>query len=140
MLQPFTSKDFAIRSLADRISDLSQFVYLYPDIRKDVAFSKYYTPFTGGSIYIVLRFNIKFSHTKIVFLRSLSTSIEATNPIYFSENQPNLINGYVKPLLVTHVPGWGPSLGCNPGTPQTMFQPQSPDTRDTPSVAGSVNR
>ncbi|KAK6639420.1 hypothetical protein RUM43_007693 [Polyplax serrata] len=102
MLQPFTSKDFAIRSLADRISDLSQFVYLYPDIRKDVAFSKYYTPFT--------------------------------------ENQPNLINGYVKPLLVTHVPGWGPSLGCNPGTPQTMFQPQSPDTRDTPSVAGSVNR
>lgn len=47
MLQPFTSKDFAIRSLADRVSDLSHLLYLFPDITKDQAFSKYYTPFTG---------------------------------------------------------------------------------------------
>lgn len=47
MLQPFTSKDFAIRSLADRVSDLQYLMYLYPDIPKDQAFSKYYTPFTG---------------------------------------------------------------------------------------------
>jgi signal transducer and activator of transcription 5B len=47
MLQPFTSKDFAIRSLADRISDLSHLVYLYPDIPKDQAFGKYYNPFKG---------------------------------------------------------------------------------------------
>lgn len=70
-------------------------------------------------------------------------------------------NGYVKPLLVTHVPGWGggsvggqtPSHssvvgigrssqggpgGSYPATPSTMFQAHSPDpsvTRDTPSVA-----
>jgi hypothetical protein len=47
MLQPFTSKDFQIRNLADRISDLPHLVYLYPDKPKDQAFSKYYTPFQG---------------------------------------------------------------------------------------------
>jgi signal transducer and activator of transcription 5B len=47
MLQPFTSKDFAIRSLADRISDLQHLVALFPDIPKEQAFGKYYTPFTG---------------------------------------------------------------------------------------------
>ena len=46
MLQPFTSKDFAIRPLADRISDLPQLNYLYPNTLKDQAFSKYYTPVT----------------------------------------------------------------------------------------------
>lgn len=44
MLQPFTHKDFAIRSLPDRIADLQHLVHLYPDIPKDQAFSKYYTP------------------------------------------------------------------------------------------------
>uniref|UniRef100_A0A0V0G7K5 Signal transducer and activator of transcription n=1 Tax=Triatoma dimidiata TaxID=72491 RepID=A0A0V0G7K5_TRIDM len=93
MLQPFTSKDFAIRSLADRISDLQHLVYLYPDICKQQAFSKYYTPFTDA--------------------------------------QPNT-NGYVKPMLVTQIRGFagGSSL---PPTPQTMFQPQSPDAN---SVVG----
>ncbi|KAG8033982.1 hypothetical protein G9C98_008463 [Cotesia typhae] len=121
MLQPFTSKDFAIRSLADRVSDLQHLLYLYPDISKDQAFARYYTPFT--------------------------------------ESQPTSNNGYVKPLLVTHVPGWGgpggggstPShssvigVGSNqghgsyPATPSNMFQAHSPDTsvRDTPSVASS---
>ncbi|CAA9998835.1 unnamed protein product [Nesidiocoris tenuis] len=48
MLQPFTSKDFSIRSLADRISDLHHLQSLYPDICKQQAFSKYYTPFTDN--------------------------------------------------------------------------------------------
>ncbi|KAF4524812.1 hypothetical protein B566_EDAN014047 [Ephemera danica] len=118
MIQPFTSKDFAIRSLADRISDLSHLVYLYPDIPKDQAFGKYYNP--------------------------------------FKENQPT--NGYVLPILVTHVPGgepfsyrikkndWGGgpggSAGSYPPTPQNMYQPQSPDpsvARDTPSVVSGVS-
>ncbi|KAL3836539.1 hypothetical protein ACJMK2_021963 [Sinanodonta woodiana] len=42
-LAPFTSKDFNIRSLADRIKDLQTLLYLYPDIPKAKAFSKYYT-------------------------------------------------------------------------------------------------
>ena len=66
---------------------------------------------------------------------------------FLAENQPTTNNGYVKPLLVTHVPGWcGPAGsvggGSCPATPQHMYQPQSPDpsvTRDTPSVASAVS-
>uniref|UniRef100_A0A3P9L5I2 Signal transducer and activator of transcription n=1 Tax=Oryzias latipes TaxID=8090 RepID=A0A3P9L5I2_ORYLA len=43
-LLPYTTKDFSIRSLADRISDLNHLVYLYPDRPKDEVFAKYYTP------------------------------------------------------------------------------------------------
>lgn len=43
MLQPFTSRDFGIRGLADRISDLHNLVYLYPNTPKEQAFGKYYT-------------------------------------------------------------------------------------------------
>ncbi|BFZ06348.1 hypothetical protein BsWGS_09387 [Bradybaena similaris] len=42
-LAPFTSKDFHIRGLADRIKDLSSLVTLYPNKPKDQVFSKYYT-------------------------------------------------------------------------------------------------
>lgn len=44
MLQPFTSKSFAIRPLGDVIADLKYLLYLYPNIPKDQAFGKYYTP------------------------------------------------------------------------------------------------
>ncbi|XP_061079469.1 signal transducer and activator of transcription 5B-like [Conger conger] len=43
-LMPFTTKDFTIRSLSDRISDLNHLLFLYPDRAKDIVFSKYYTP------------------------------------------------------------------------------------------------
>uniref|UniRef100_A0A3Q4I8H4 Signal transducer and activator of transcription n=1 Tax=Neolamprologus brichardi TaxID=32507 RepID=A0A3Q4I8H4_NEOBR len=43
-LLPYTTKDFSIRSLADRISDLNHLLYLYPDRPKDEVFAKYYTP------------------------------------------------------------------------------------------------
>lgn len=47
-LAPFTIKDFAIRGLADRVKDLNSLVTLYPDIPKDTAFSRYYSPPTTG--------------------------------------------------------------------------------------------
>eukprot|EP00118_Oscarella_pearsei_P002848 m.11888 g.11888 ORF g.11888 m.11888 type:complete len:812 (+) comp23673_c0_seq1:85-2520(+) len=43
-LQPWWAKDFAIRSLADRINDLPQLQYLYPDVPKNSAFGQYYNP------------------------------------------------------------------------------------------------
>ncbi|XP_065838749.1 signal transducer and activator of transcription 5B-like [Oscarella lobularis] len=43
-LQPWWAKDFAIRSLADRIHDLLQLQFLYPDIPKNTAFGQYYNP------------------------------------------------------------------------------------------------
>lgn len=45
-LQPFVSKDLNTRSLADRVRDLEDLVYLFPDIPKDDAFKAYFTPLT----------------------------------------------------------------------------------------------
>ncbi|CAH2064686.1 unnamed protein product, partial [Iphiclides podalirius] len=42
-LQPFTSRDLMLRSLADRVLDLAQLQFLYPNVPKDEVFSKYYT-------------------------------------------------------------------------------------------------
>ncbi|GBP74210.1 Signal transducer and activator of transcription 5B [Eumeta japonica] len=42
-LQPFTSRDLVLRSLADRLLDLPQLQLLYPNIPKDDVFSKFYT-------------------------------------------------------------------------------------------------
>uniref|UniRef100_A0A8B9C3Z5 Signal transducer and activator of transcription n=1 Tax=Anser brachyrhynchus TaxID=132585 RepID=A0A8B9C3Z5_9AVES len=53
-LMPFTTRDFSIRSLADRLGDLSYLIYVFPDRPKDEVFSKYYTPVlcesTPGSV------------------------------------------------------------------------------------------
>lgn len=43
-LMPFTTKDFSIRSLADRISDLNHLLFLYPSQPKEEVFSRYCTP------------------------------------------------------------------------------------------------
>ncbi|XP_054716983.1 signal transducer and activator of transcription 5B-like [Uloborus diversus] len=93
MVQPFTSRDFVIRSLADRISDLKNLLYLYPDIPKDQAFGKYYT---------------------------------------YTENQPSSVNGYVRPVLVTQIPGWSGTCGLDsyPGTPQSVMQSPDPGYHD----------
>lgn len=42
-VKPFSSKDLLTRSLADRIKDLDDLVYLYPNIPKDNAFQMYYS-------------------------------------------------------------------------------------------------
>lgn len=49
-LKPFTTRDFSIRSLADRLGDLNYLIYVFPDRPKDEVFSKYYTPVLGASI------------------------------------------------------------------------------------------
>ncbi|XP_016057500.1 PREDICTED: signal transducer and activator of transcription 5B-like [Miniopterus natalensis] len=43
-LMPFTTRDFSIRSLADRLGDLDYLIYVFPDRPKDEVYSKYYTP------------------------------------------------------------------------------------------------
>ncbi|XP_063107626.1 signal transducer and activator of transcription 5A isoform X2 [Cavia porcellus] len=49
-LKPFTTRDFSIRSLADRLSDLSYLAYVFPDRPKDEVFSKYYTPVLAKAV------------------------------------------------------------------------------------------
>ncbi|XP_064643475.1 signal transducer and activator of transcription 5A-like isoform X2 [Lineus longissimus] len=42
-LAPYTAKDFTMRSLADRIKDLTNLVWLYPERPKETVFGKYWT-------------------------------------------------------------------------------------------------
>uniref|UniRef100_A0A6I8NUJ4 SH2 domain-containing protein n=1 Tax=Ornithorhynchus anatinus TaxID=9258 RepID=A0A6I8NUJ4_ORNAN len=49
-LMPFTTRDFSIRSLADRLGDLSYLIYVFPDRPKDEVFSKYYTPVLSKTV------------------------------------------------------------------------------------------
>lgn len=42
-VQPFTSTDLKIKGLADRVYDIKQLLFFYPDRPKDTAFGKYYT-------------------------------------------------------------------------------------------------
>lgn len=67
MLQPFCHKDFAIRSLGDRIKDLNQCVHLYPDIPKDKAFGNYYTPVVGKLNYKTISNKKKCCELKILY-------------------------------------------------------------------------
>ncbi|XP_042239930.1 signal transducer and activator of transcription 5B-like isoform X2 [Homarus americanus] len=101
MLQPFTSKAFAIRPLADVIADLKYLLFLYPNIPKEQAFGKYYTP--------------------------------------MGEQQPTTNNGYVKPHLITHVPGWSGagSMDSYPNTPQPMYPIHDTGMGDPPSVSSN---
>ncbi|XP_050310065.1 signal transducer and activator of transcription 5B isoform X2 [Anthonomus grandis grandis] len=48
-IQPFTAKDLPVRSLADRIADISHLVKLYPNIPKADVFAKYYTQYQETS-------------------------------------------------------------------------------------------
>uniref|UniRef100_A0A8C3AWT9 Signal transducer and activator of transcription 6, interleukin-4 induced n=1 Tax=Cyclopterus lumpus TaxID=8103 RepID=A0A8C3AWT9_CYCLU len=42
-IQPFTKRDLEIRSLGDRIRDINDITYLYPEFPKDEVFKKFYT-------------------------------------------------------------------------------------------------
>ncbi|XP_041786047.1 signal transducer and transcription activator-like isoform X3 [Anopheles merus] len=42
-IQPFTAKDLVVRPLANRICDLGELMYLYPNIPKQEAFGRYTT-------------------------------------------------------------------------------------------------
>ncbi|KAK2111918.1 Signal transducer and activator of transcription 5B [Saguinus oedipus] len=58
-LMPFTTRDFSIRSLADRLGDLNYLIYVFPDRPKDEVYSKYYTPVpcesaTGNNVRILI--------------------------------------------------------------------------------------
>lgn len=64
-LMPFTTRDFSIRSLADRLGDLSYLIYVFPDRPKDEVYSKYYTPVpcepaTGNNVRILIWFHCDF--------------------------------------------------------------------------------
>lgn len=75
-LQPMMGSDLRTRSLADRIRDLNDLVYLFPNIPKDDAFADYYSPIV--------------SLNSSSYIRSiLVTTIAANYPKTIQLNQSN---------------------------------------------------
>lgn len=99
-LMPYTTKDFSIRSLADRISDLNHLLFLYPDRPKDEVFSKYYTPplckQTSSNVH---HFNIR----PVYFTGNALMSLSLCFCSVFL-NKAKAVDGYVKPQIKQVVP------------------------------------
>lgn len=69
-LAPFTDKDFKIRGLGDRVKDLPNLQFLYPDIPKNQAFQKFWSASAGGNT-ITFKFYVHFScQTENVLIQS----------------------------------------------------------------------
>lgn len=72
-LMPFTTRDFSIRSLADRLGDLNYLIYVFPDRPKDEVYSKYYTPVpcepsTGNNVRILICFCCDLGFVSVAIL------------------------------------------------------------------------
>lgn len=111
MVSPFFASNFKIRSLADCIQDLKQLVTLYPNIPKDTAFGKYYTPRLRG-----------LSKLRVIYVRFSYVyhfPLDKLNP-----------GGYVPIELKTTVPGNEPQPSVSPTevTPFYMQPGQSSST------------
>lgn len=104
MIQPFTNKDFAIRSLGDRIKDLTQCVTLYPDIPKEKAFGNYFTQMIGKRL--TREDNLEAMLNQLI--------------IAFSSDHPPT-NGYVRPELKVVV-GSDTVSNSYPNTPHSNWQ------------------
>lgn len=103
MISPFFAKNFQVRSLADCIQDLPQLVTLYPNIPKDKAFGKYYTPRLQGLPKFKLKVYVRFSYV-----------------YHFPVDKNN--SGYVPIELRTTVPGSEPNtLSTISPTEATQF-------------------
>uniref|UniRef100_A0A4W5MIN9 Signal transducer and activator of transcription n=1 Tax=Hucho hucho TaxID=62062 RepID=A0A4W5MIN9_9TELE len=93
-LMPYTAKDFSIRSLADRISDLNHLLFLYPDRPKDEVFSKYYTPPLSKAVDGYVKPQIK----QVVPEFTTTNPDPAANPTYMDHGASP---------VVSHPPNYG---------------------------------
>ncbi|KAM9855801.1 signal transducer and activator of transcription 6 isoform 2-T2 [Aulostomus maculatus] len=140
-IQPFTKRDLDIRCLGDRIRDLNEITYLYPDFPKHDVFKKYYSepqPSPLGG-YIPVSLEIRVGR------ESGSVSPHVPNAAPHAESPHNAAGfpmeaGSVAP----HVPNMAPT-GESPhsavGFPmhqlQQPFSPQESITQDQMETAAS---
>ncbi|XP_078545123.1 signal transducer and activator of transcription 6 isoform X2 [Lissotriton helveticus] len=83
-IQPFTAHDLGIRTLGDRIRDLTQLKYLYKQKPKDEAFQKHYTkvqPTTKSDGYTPASIRMEVSNSPVY-----------PSPLVCSQN-PNIVMG-----------------------------------------------
>lgn len=145
MLQPLTSKDFGIRCLGDRIYDLSNLSYLYPDIPKDHVFSKYCTPFTGKNNFFILKLPVLSLISNDLFL--FQTGSQTTTTRYVKVALATQLKGWNNNVIGNHTPSY-PTIvgngqdmsndGSYPSTPSSVYQNHHLDgstIQDTPPVA-----
>ncbi|XP_061603478.1 signal transducer and activator of transcription 6 isoform X2 [Phyllopteryx taeniolatus] len=115
-IQPFTKRDLDIRSLGDRIRDISDITFLYPDFPKHDVFKMYYsepqTSTSGGYIPVSL-------HTKVgMETGSLATNV--TSVAHHTESHHNAAR-YQVPQFQQF-------------TPQEAITREQMETSDSPAV------
>ncbi|CAG9136140.1 unnamed protein product [Plutella xylostella] len=123
-LQPFTSRDLTLRSLADRVLDLPQLQYLYPNSHKNDKFASFYTKQVDcGAIYSLADRVLDLPQLQYLYPNSHKNDKFAS--FYTKQEKKPQSNGYVEAVLVTKLPD--------------QFNSQtSPDShRNTPSVQSS---
>ncbi|KAL0992780.1 hypothetical protein UPYG_G00098300 [Umbra pygmaea] len=92
-LMPYTTKDFSIRSLADRISDLNHLLFLYPDRPKDEVFSKYYTPLLSKPVDGYVKPEIKQVVPDVSLFRFTTANPDpGANPTYMDHRASPAVN------------------------------------------------
>ncbi|RVE70491.1 hypothetical protein OJAV_G00065020 [Oryzias javanicus] len=126
-IQPFCKKDLEIRPLADRIRDIADLLYVYPNISKKEAFGKYYTGLPlppSGYLPATL-------HTKVVAPNSAATgngtpsppAVASIPPEHLTQNREAIPSYPVSPVtpIITDpnnmVLEITPSYPVNPVTP-----------------------
>ncbi|XP_049610598.1 signal transducer and activator of transcription 6 isoform X1 [Syngnathus scovelli] len=145
-IKPFTKKDLDIRSLGDRIRDINEITFLYPDFPKHDVFKKFYsgpqTSTNDGYIPTTLQ-------TK-VGMETVSVPANQTSVAHHTESLHNATSYQVDagsvapcvPNLTHHVESPHNSVGYPP-PPFQQFAPQEAiprepmETSDTP--AGHFN-
>ncbi|CAH1242242.1 STAT5B [Branchiostoma lanceolatum] len=121
-LQPFTTRDFGIRSLADRIHDLPHLVNLYPDIPKTSLLQS-----GSNSVEPVAQ----------VCAPGLDASGKESHcPCAWKKHKPAQTDGYVPAALKATVETLPPPIASpmtydNPNTPHPMEGPASPTDKPT---------
>jgi hypothetical protein len=111
-LQPWYAKDFGVRNLADRIHDLPQLQYLYPDIPKAIAFHSFCTEPKQTTI------SADYVPSGIAAVIP-TKKIETAFPLSAGTPQPFFVAGGEQAF---HLPGGGNVGGFSPAT--TLATPQ----------------
>lgn len=100
-IQPFTKRDLEIRCLGDRIRDITDIAYLYPDSPKDDVFRNFYTGdiLHAWNYIFVLIFYLFFLNVKRVKV----TTFVFLLPTFETELQSVPGGGYIPVTLQTRV-------------------------------------
>ncbi|XP_061592210.1 signal transducer and activator of transcription 6 [Cololabis saira] len=113
-IQPFTKRDLEIRTLGDRIRDINEITYLYPNLHKQDVFKKYYStcPHASAGGYIPVTLTAK-------------VGTEATNQAANMTSLPDNSLGGFTIDATCRTPGMAP-LPDSPGSDFSMSQIQGP--------------